>query len=390
MNRVYLDHAATTPLDPEVLEAMRPYLTDHFGNASSVHALGRKARFAMEESRERIAGLIGAQPGEIVFTSGGTEADNLAIKGVLRHQARHKRQRPRLVTSAAEHEAVLRPTEALQDEGWPVTILTPEAHGAITPDQLTAALTDDVGLVSLMHANNETGVLTPIAEIAELCREHNVLLHTDAVQTAGLYALDVDALGVDLLSMSGHKFYGPKGIGVLYVRGGVELDPLVQGGSQERERRGGTENVASAVGMAEALARAVNAAEDQQSRLRTLQRRLIDGVTDAVGDPLIINTPLGAKPVAPHIVNLAFPAQDDARVDGEMLILNLDMEGVQASAGSACTSGALAPSHVLTALGLPREIASAAVRFSMGRSTTAEDVDYAVEALAAIVERMRE
>jgi cysteine desulfurase len=389
MKRVYLDHAATTPLDPDVLEAMRPYLTEHYGNASSVHALGRKARFAVEESRERIAGLIGAEPGEIVFTSGGTEADNLAIKGVLRHLAESQGTRPRLITSAAEHEAVLRPAEALKEDGWPVTILTPERHGAITRDQLAEALTDDVGLVSLMHANNETGVMTPIAEIAALCRDHDVLLHTDAVQTAGLFELDVDELGVDLLSMSGHKFYGPKGVGVLYVRGGVDLDPLVQGGSQERERRGGTENVASAVGMAEALERAVETAEAQRARLRTLQRRLIAGVTEAVGDGLIVNTPVDDGPVAPHIANFAFPPQEDARVDGEMLILNLDMEGVLASAGSACTSGALEPSHVLTALGLPRETAAAAVRFSLGKSTTEDDIDYAIDALSSIIQRMR-
>ena len=389
MKRVYLDHAATTPLDPDVLEAMRPYLTEHYGNASSVHRLGRKARFAMEDSRERIAGLIGAEPGEIVFTSGGTEADNLAIKGVLRHLAESQGTRPRLVTSAAEHEAVLRPAEALADAGWPVTILTPERHGAVRPKQLAQALTDDVGLVSLMHANNETGVMTPIAEIAELCRERDVLFHTDAVQTAGLFELDVDELGVDLLSMSGHKFYGPKGVGVLYVRGGVDLDPLVEGGSQERDRRGGTENVASAVGMAEALERAVETAEAQRARLRTLQRRLIAGVTEAVGDGLIVNTPIDDQPVAPHVVNFAFPPQEDARVDGEMLILNLDMEGVLASAGSACTSGALEPSHVLTALGLPRETASAAVRFSLGKHTAEGEVDYAVDTLASIIERMR-
>ncbi len=390
MERVYLDHAATTPLDPEVLEVMKPYLLDEYGNASSVHQLGRQARVAMEEARERVAACLGAESSEIVFTSGGTESDNLALKGVL--QAASSNGEPAgLVTSAAEHEAVLRPAERLAEHGHPVEILTPGAHGAVSPEQVDAALDDRTALVSLMHTNNEIGVQTDIPAVAEVCHAHDVLLHCDAVQAAGLQPLDVEALDVDLLSMSGHKFYGPKGVGVLYVRNGVDLGPLVEGGSQERERRGGTENVPGAIGLAEALERAVADAEDRSAHLSRLQRRLIDGLDDAVPGRYVLNTPVDDAPVAPHVVNVAFPPDgpDAEPLDGEMLILNLDMEGVLVSAGSACTSGALEPSHVLSALGLERPTASAAVRFSLGAETTEEDVDYALEKLHATLQRMR-
>ncbi|MFB6271283.1 MAG: cysteine desulfurase family protein, partial [Salinibacter sp.] len=364
MDRVYLDHAATTPLDPEVLDVMKPYLLEQYGNASSVHQMGREARVAMEEARERVAGCLGAEASEIIFTSGGTEADNLALKGVLQ-EASTDGAPPGLVTSAAEHEAVLRPAERLQEQGHPVEILTPDDHGAVSPEQVEAAIDEQTALVSVMHTNNEIGVQTDIPAVAEVCHDRDVWLHCDAVQAAGLQPLDVDALGVDLLSMSGHKFYGPKGIGVLYVRNGVDLGPLVEGGSQERERRGGTENVPGAVGLAEALERAVAEAEARSERLATLQRRLVDGLDDAVPGRYVLNTPIDDAEVGPHVVNVAFPPEDEP-LDGEMLILNLDMQGVLVSAGSACTSGALEPSHVLSALGLDRETASAAVRFSLG------------------------
>ncbi len=387
MRRVYLDHAATTPLAPEVLEAMKPYLTEHYGNASSVHQLGRQARVTLEESRERVAACLGAEPSEIVFTSGGTEADNLALKGVL--AAASENGTPAgLVTSAAEHEAVLTPAERLKERGHPVKILTPEADGAVTPEQVEAAIDDRTALVSLMHANNEIGVRTDVAAVADVCDENDVLLHCDAVQAAGLFEIDVDELGVDLLSLSGHKFYGPKGAGVLFVRGGVELGPLVEGGSQERERRGGTENVPAVVGLAEALERAVDAAEGRRERLARLQRRLVDGLDDAVPGDWVLNTPVDDAPVAPHVVNVAFPPDGGDPVDGEMLILNLDMEGVLVSAGSACTSGALEPSHVLTALGLERETASAAVRFSLGADTSEDDIDFALDKLHSTLDRM--
>jgi cysteine desulfurase len=324
-----------------------------------------------------------------VFTSGGTEADNLAIKGVLAQHERQHGSAGHLITSAAEHEAVLRPAEALRASGRAVTILDPAAHGAVTAQQVADAIQPETVLVSLMHANNETGVLTPIEEIAAVCGDHDVLLHCDAVQTAGLMALDVNKLGVDLLSISGHKFYGPKGVGVLYVRGGVDLHPVVEGGSQERNRRGGTENVAAVVGCAEALAVAADQATERSRRLRDLQRQLVDGVRDRLGDTVVLNTPLDDIPVAPHVVNIAFPPNEGQPMDGEMLLLNLDMEGVHASAGSACTSGALEPSHVLSTLGLSRETAAAAVRFSMGKDTTEEHVSYVVETLATVVQRMR-
>ena len=387
MRRVYLDHAATTPLASAVLEEMTPYLTEHYGNASSVHQLGRQARVTLEEARERVADCLGAASSEIVFTSGGTEADNLALKGVLADKG-NAGMPAGLITSAAEHEAVLRPAERLAEHGHPVKILEPEAHGAVTPEQVEAAIDEQTALVSLMHANNEIGVCTDIPGVAAVCDANDVLLHCDAVQAAGLFDLDVDALGVDLLSLSAHKFYGPKGIGALYVRGGVELGPLVEGGSQERERRGGTENVPGVVGLASALERAVDAAAERRAHLSRLQRRLVEGLDDAVPCDYRLNTPIDEVATAPHVVNVAFPPSGGEPIDGEMLILNLDMEGVLVSAGSACTSGALEPSHVLTALGLERETASAAVRFSLGAQTTEEDIDYALDKLHTTLHRM--
>ncbi len=382
MRRIYLDHAATTPLDSAVLDAMRPYLTDHFGNPSSVHALGRKARFAVEESRETIAALIGAEPGEIIFTSGGTESDNAAIKGALA-------ARPgRLITSAAEHEAVLRPAEAMHGKGRPLTVLTPDATGAVAPETLVQYLSDEVGLVSLMHGNNELGTITDVRGVSRLCRDRGIPFHTDAVQTAGYGLIRVDEIDVDMVSMSAHKCYGPKGVGVLYVRGGVDFEALVEGGSQERRRRGGTENVAGVVGMAAAFRRAIAAAEERRARAIALRDRLLLGLRQTMGERMIVNTPVDSVPVMPNILNVAFPPVDGEPIDGEMLLLNLDLEGVLASAGSACTSGALKPSHVLLAIGLDRDAAAAGVRFSLGKDTTEEEIDYAVDAVARVMHRM--
>ena len=385
MRRIYLDHAATTPLDPRVFEAMLPYLKDQYGNASSVHALGRKARFAVEESRECLAAHLGAEPGEIIFTSGGTEANNAALHGMLGGARRH------LVTSAAEHEAVLRPAERLEKAGHRVSMLPPAPSGAVVPEQVAAALTQETGLVSLMHANNELGTLTPIPSIAAICHARGIPLHCDAVQTAGLFKLNVDALGVDLMTLSGHKLYGPKGVGVLYVRGGLDFEPFVVGGAQERKRRGGTENVAAIVGMARAFEWAVVEAGERVAHLAALRDRLCTGLRQTLGDAFVFNTPVGEDvSVAPHIVNIAFPPHDGMPLDGEMLLLNLDMEGVMVSAGSACTSGAIAPSHVLLAIGHDRATASAAVRFSFGKDNTEEDIDQTVERLGTILRRMRQ
>lgn len=382
MRRVYLDHAAATPLDPVVFEAMLPHLREHYGNASSVHAMGRRARFAIEESRERVAALLGAEPSEIIFTSGGTESNNTAIKGVLGGRT------GAVVTSSAEHESVLRTVEALGTRGHHVTLISPGRTGAVAPSALSAHLEEPTALVSLMHGNNELGTLTEVSEIASLCRSRGVPFHTDAVQTSGYGLIRVDQADVDLLSLSGHKFYGPKGVGVLYVRSGVELDPVIVGGSQERRRRGGTENVAAVVGFATAFERALADADHRSSHASSLRDRLQRGLAETVGDRMVVNTPLGTAPVMPHVLNVAFPPVDGEPVDGEMLLLNLDMEGVMASAGSACSSGTLEPSHVLTAIGLNRHTAAAGVRFSVGKDTKEDDVDYAVEAVERVMQRM--
>ena len=388
MPTVYLDNAATTPLDPDVLEAMRPYLTEHFGNPSSAHALGRKAKVALEDARDRVASVLNCEPAEVIFTSGGTEADNAAIRGVLGAS-----EKKGLVTSAAEHEAVLRTAEALAPGGGEVTVLKPEAHGSVSAEHVARALGPNTGLVSIMLVNNEVGTVSPVKEIADLARDHGALVHTDAVQAAGKLALDVEKLGVDLLSLSGHKINGPKGVGVLYVRAGTPFAPQITGGAQERKRRGGTENVAAVVGFAEALKRADNARQENSKWLGGLQKRLAEGIRDTLGHSVQFNTPLeGFHPepqhVAPHILNVSFPPSNDRAIDGEMLLLGLDMAGVYVSSGSACTSGAIEPSHVLLAMGVRPETASATVRFSLGRGTTADDVDFAVEQTKAVVRRM--
>jgi len=388
MPRVYLDHAATTPVAPEVFEVMKPHFRAQYGNASSVHELGREARVAVEEARDRVAACLGADSSEIVFTSGGTEANNLALKGVLRERSRDARTAG-LVTSAAEHKAILRPSERLEKQGHPVTMLSPERYGAVTAQQVESALDGRTALVSIMHTNNETGIQTDIAEIAKICDEHEVLFHCDAVQAAGYHDLDVNEMGVDLLSISAHKFHGPKGVGVLFVRGGVDIHPLIEGGAQERKRRGGTENVPGVVGLAEALERSVDRADVHRKHLEDLQEHLLAGIDEVVVEDYVLSTPVQEASVAPHVVNVAFPPVNGEPLDGEMLILNLDMNGVCVSAGSACQSGALEPSHVLSALGLNRETASAAVRFSVGIDNTTDEIDFALDTLGSTLERMR-
>ena len=356
-----------------------PFLRGQYGNASSVHALGRAARHAVEDARLRVARVLGATPGEIVFTGGGTEADNLALRGTVGPGAH-------LVTGQTEHEAILRTAHALEAAGAALTLLAPGAGGAVTADQVARALRPDTALVSLMHVNNETGAITDVRAIADVCRAQGVPFHTDAVQSAGHLPLDVDALGADLLTLSGHKIGGPKGVGVLYARGGVPLQPAQTGGQQERGRRGGTENVAAIVGFAHALERAQQQQPAWAAHLATLNRRLRDHMAAIFGPRARITSPPDASP---HVVGVAFPPGPDGPVDGEMLLLGLDVEGVMASSGSACTSGALQPSHVLLALGLDRATAGAALRFSFGPETTLEDVDAAAQALGRVALRMK-
>lgn len=383
MRRVYLDHAATTPLDPQVFEAMVPYLKEFYGNASSLHAMGRKARFAVEESRETVADLLGAEPGEIVFTSGGTESNNTAIKGGT------KKSGGAVLTSSAEHAAVLRPAERMREDGRRLVLVEPGNSGAPEPSAIAERLDDgEIGFVSLIHGNNELGTLTDIATIASFCRERGVMFHTDAVQTAGYGLLRVDEAGVDLASLSAHKMYGPKGVGALYVRGGVDVEPLLEGGAQERRRRGGTENVAAIVGMARALALSIESAPGRRKHAAAMRDRLHRGLVDLMGPRMVVNTPIKEAPAMPHVLNVAFPPFNGEPLDGEMLLLNLDVEGVLASAGSACTSGALEPSHVLTAIGLDPATASAGVRFSVGKDTSEDDVDYAVDVVDRVIRRM--
>lgn len=384
----YLDHAATTPLREEVLDAVLPFLREHHGNASSLHGPGRRARVAVEAARTRVADVLRCEPGEVVFTSGGTESDNAALRGVLTGDALRQTARAGLVTSAAEHEAVLRTADALRDEGHPVTVLPPDPSGAVHPDAVADALTAETGLVSVMWVNNEVGTVSAVAEIAQRAHASGALFHTDAVQAAGLLPLDVGPLGVDLMSLSGHKIGGPKGVGVLYIRSGTPFAPLVRGGAQERGRRGGTENVAAIVGFAEALALAAQEREASAVRLMRLRRRLAEAARQSFGDRVQIHTPLGDGEAAPHVLSLSFLPSRSGPVDGEMLLLGLDLEGVHASAGSACTSGALEPSHVLLAMGVPRETAGATVRFSLGRTTTEADVDAASDALRRVIGRV--
>ena len=380
----YLDHAATTPLRPEVIAAMQPAV-DAWGNPSSLHAAGRRAKVLLEGARERVAAALGCAPGEVVFTSGGTEADTLAVRGTLAAMP----ERPGLVTSAVEHHAVLTPAEALAEAGAPVAFLGPGPGGAPSADAVAEAMGEKTGLVSVMLVNNETGAVADVAGIAAAAHAAGAVCHTDAVQAPGVLPVDVDDLGVDLLTVSAHKLGGPKGAGALFVRSGTPLAAVVAGGAQERRRRGGTENVAGALGLAEALALAVAERAAEAPRLAALRDRLLARLRAAIGQRLVVHTPgVAGAPgtAAPHILSVSI-RPGAAPVDGEMLLLGLDLAGVAVSSGSACTSGALEPSHVLLAAGVPRETAAATVRFSLGRTTTEADVDAGADALAAHLAR---
>ncbi len=376
--RVYLDHAATTPVEPRVLEAMLPFFTAVPGNASSLHAFGQDARAAVDQARVRVAAVIGARPGEIVFTSGATEADNLAVIGVALAQEARGRH---LVTSGIEHHAVLEACRFLEGRGWTVTYVPVDGGGLIDPDDVRQALRADTALVSIMAANNEVGTLQPIAEIGRLTRERGIPFHSDATQMAGALPMSVGELGVDLLSLSGHKRYGPKGVGALYVRAGTPLARVQHGGDHERGRRGGTENVPGIVGLGAAFGIAADEMAEEVVRVSALRDRLIEGALAIPGARLN-----GARePRLPNNVNVSFEG-----TDGQSLVIGLDLQGVAGSSGSACSAGSLDPSHVLLALGLPPELAAGGVRLTLGRHTTEADVDYAIGALRRVVASVRQ
>jgi cysteine desulfurase len=378
MKRIYLDHSATTPVAPEVLKAMLPYFTEKFGNASSLHSFGLEAKQALEESREKVAGLLGAEPEELIFTSGGTESDNLALKGIA---YRNKKLGKHIITTGIEHPAVLETCRKLESEGFEVAYLPVTSEGLVEPGTLKAAIRSDTILISVMHANNEIGTIQPLEEIGEIAAEKDIYFHTDAVQSVGKIPTDVNALGVDLLSLSSHKLYGPKGIGALYVRKGTKLESIVQGGGHERGLRSGTENVAGIVGLARAAELAQETMADEAERLGWLRDRLADLVLERVKDAWINGT---MKKRLPGNLNFGF-----RYVEGESLLLFLDSKGIAVSTGSACSSKKLEPSHVLLSLGLLPEECHGSLRITLGRSNTIEDVDYVAQAIVEAVERFR-
>ena len=378
---VYMDHNATTPLREEVLEAMLPYLQEEFGNASSLHSFGMRARRAVEAAREKVAAALGAQPREIIFTGCGTESDNQAIKGVVFANRNNRRKGDHVITSRIEHQAVLQTCQYLEKQGFRVTYLPVDKYGVVNPDDVAQAITDRTVLVSVMFANNEVGTIQPIAEIAWVCQERGVTFHTDAVQAVGKLPVDVDKLGVDLLSLSAHKFYGPKGVGALYVRQGVKIDSLLHGGHQEWGRRAATENVAGIVGLGKAIELRLVEMAAEAERLTALRERLYDGIVAQI-DHVYLNGHPAER--LPGTLNLCFDY-----VEGEAIIMGLDLAGVAVSSGSACTSAALEPSHVLLAMGVHPAVAQSSIRFSLGRGNTEEDVETVLETLPPIIERLR-
>lgn len=375
---IYLDHAATTPVDPRVVEAMLPYFTMYFGNPSSLYAAARATRQALDSARGTVSKALAARPSEVIFTSGGSESDNAAIKGVVwaaRERGNH------IITTAIEHHAVLHTCEWLEAFGVETTYLPVDAHGIVDPAAVAAAIRPTTVLISIMHANNEIGTIQPLAEIGAIAHAHTIPFHTDAVQSAGQMPIDVGTLGVDLLSMSAHKFYGPKGVGALYVRRGTPWLPLQQGGGQERNRRAGTENVAAIVGMARALELALADREHEAARVSRLRDQLIAGVLETVPDSRLNGHP---QLRLPNNANFSFKG-----VDGESILLSLDRQGIAASSGSACTAGSIDPSHVLLALGLSPELAGNALRLTIGRTSTEEHISRVLQVLPGVIARLR-
>jgi cysteine desulfurase len=384
---IYLDHAATTPVDAEVLSVMLPYFAEQYGNPSSIYRQGQDARAALDRARASAARVLGCRPAEILFTSGATEADNLALKGVAwrrRLDAAPGAPPPHVVTTRIEHHAVLHAAEALAEQGFAVDYVPCDERGIVAVEDVAAAIRPETCLISVMYANNEVGAIQPIAEIAAVARERGIPFHTDAVQAAGMLPLRVDDLGVDLLALSAHKFYGPKGVGLLYVRQGTPIAYQQAGGGQEGGRRGGTENVPLIVGLAAALEKADWLRDAYATRCAGLRERLLEGIREAIPE-VDVNGPTDPSRRLPNNLNVAIPG-----VQGETVLLGLDLQGVAASAGSACTTGNSEPSHVLRAMGLPEERCRASLRFSVGRDNTVDEIDEAVEALAETVGRVRE
>lgn len=378
MKRVYLDNAATTRLVPEVLEAMLPYMTDIYGNPSSPHYFGQQAGMAVDKARTQVANAINADPGEIIFTSGGSEADNTAIRGIAeRYQKRGKH----IITTAVEHHAVLHTCQLLEKQGYEVTYLPVDEYGMVSLEQVKNAIRPDTVLVSIMFANNEVGTVMPIAEIGKLCRDNGIFFHTDAVQAVGHIAIDVKEMYIDLLSMSAHKFHGPKGIGCLYVRKGIIVPSLIVGGAQEKNRRAGTENVPGIVGMGKAIELACTDLDKKAEKISALRDKLIREIPK-----LIPEVKLNGHPSIrlPNNVNFSIKY-----IEGESILLMLDLNGIAASSGSACTSGSLDPSHVLLAMGLTHEVAHGSLRLTLSDETTEEDIDYVLEVLPKIAEKLR-
>lgn len=376
---IYLDHAATTYTKKEVLEEMLPYFTEHFGNPSSIHKFGRDVRNSVDNAREKIAKALGALPEEIYFTAGGSESDNWAVKGIA---YANKNKGNHIITTQIEHHALLHSCEYLEKEGFEVTYLPVDQYGMVSLEAVRNAITDKTILISIMYANNEIGTIQPIAEIGRLAREKGIYFHTDAVQAVGSVKIDVKEQNIDLLSLSAHKFYGPKGIGVLYIRKGVKLFNLIHGGAQERGRRAGTENVPGIVGLAKAIELATDNLKEHSSRITALRNKLIKGVMDNIPYTRLNGHP---EKRLPGNANFCF-----RYIEGEALLLNLDMKGIAGSSGSACTSGSLDPSHVLLSIGLPHEIAHGSLRLSIGDVNTEEDIDYVLEVLPEIVEKLRQ
>lgn len=376
---VYADNAATTPVTPAVLEAMTPWLMENYGNPSSIYSIGRAARTAVEKARRQVAAALNAEPGEIYFTSCGTEADNWALKGSMRRWAAAKGKK-HLITAAFEHHAILHSAKALEKEGFEVTYLPVTPEGLVDPAELEKAIREDTALVSIMLANNEIGTVQPIAELAAIAHAHGAWFHTDAVQAVGHIPVDVKALGVDMLSLSGHKFHAPKGVGALYVKKGILPNIFMDGGAQEKGRRAGTENLASIVGLGEAITVATASLEENMARITAMRDRLIDSLLQ------LPRTRLNGSREhrLPGNLNISFEG-----IEGESLLLRLDMAGICASSGSACTSGSLDPSHVLMAIGLKHEVAHGSLRLSLSELTTEEDIDYIIAQVPPIVEGLR-